>query len=259
MKIIWLSDLHFCADELVLGHDTAARIDAATSYINQHHSDADLCIISGDLVNRGTSGDYQALAQHLSGLGCALYPMAGNHDDRALLRSAFDLPATTMPGFVQYRIDHDDATILCLDTQCAGSDHGEFCTERCQWLEQQLTETAGRPALVFMHHPPFALDLPMQDGDNIRDAEPLLAILGRHHSVAQLFIGHVHRAVCGVARGIPYATMRAVSFQAPAPRPTWSWQQFSPAAEAPNLGVINATDGDINLQYLQFCEHALGT
>ncbi len=258
MKIAWLSDLHFCADEPVLGLDTGARVDAAVAFINQHYADADMCVISGDLVNRGTAVDYQQLALQLRELGCTLYPMAGNHDDRVLLRSTFELPDTAMVDFIQYRIDHPDAVVLCLDTQCAGADHGEFCPVRCQWLERQLAANDGKPVLVFMHHPPMALDLPMQDGDNIRDAQLMLSVLAGCNDSAHLFIGHVHRPVVGVARGMPYATMRAVSFQGPAPRPAWSWQQFSPAAEAPQLGLISTRGADINLQYLQFCEHALG-
>ena len=58
---------------------------------------------------------------------------------------------------------------------------------------------------------------------------------------------------------MPFATMRAVSYQAPAPQPAWTWEQFAPAAEAPNLGVITTAGADVNLQYLQFSDYALGT
>lgn len=47
--------------------------------------------------------------------------------------------------------------------------------------------------------------------------------------------------------------------EAPAPQPEWSLERFQPAAEVPNLGVISQCGGDINLQYLQFCDHAVGT
>ena len=61
MKIIWMSDLHFARAGDVLGHDPRLRLEAAVAHVNRHHADADCCIISGDLVNRGELADYQAL------------------------------------------------------------------------------------------------------------------------------------------------------------------------------------------------------
>lgn len=258
MKLAWLSDLHFSADGDVLGHDTAARVDAAVAFINRYYADVDGCVISGDLANRGSAADYLLLRDLLAPLACPIYPMVGNHDDRAQLREHFVLPPSAMGDFVQYRVDCADAIILCLDTLCVGADGGEFCTAREHWLAEQLCGAAGRPVLVFMHHPPMALGLPMQDADNLADADAMLDLLAACE-FAHLFIGHVHRPICGVVRGVPYATMRAVSFQAPAPRPEWSWENFQPAREAPGLGLISQIGGDVNLQYLQFCDYAVGT
>ena len=259
MKAVWLSDLHFSADNTVAGLDTAKRIDAAVDFVNQYHADADICVITGDLVDRGTRRDYEALHQHLSTLACPLYPLVGNHDDRALLRSTFELPVNGMPDFVQYRIDRPDSILLCLDTQRTGADSGEFCAQREQWLAQQLAVADGKPVLLFMHHPPMVLGLPMQDSANLQNADSLIDLLASHSNIAYLFIGHVHRPICGTFRGMPFATMRAVSYQAPAPQPAWTWEQFAPAAEAPNLGVITTAGADVNLQYLQFSDYALGT
>ncbi len=196
-KIVWLSDLHFLANGDVLGHDPRARLDAAIRHINAHHADADLCVISGDLVNRGTVGDYAALAERLKTLAIPYFPMVGNHDNRDLLRTFLALPDQVMPGFVQYAIPTEDAALICLDTQKTGSGAGAFCQERLDWLDAALTDAADRPVVLFMHHPPASLGLPMQDSENNLDGARLLELLSNHDNLRYMCIGHVHRPVTG--------------------------------------------------------------
>lgn len=258
MKIIWLSDLHFTTTDSVLGHDPRIRLNAAISLINTDHADADFCVISGDLVNRGTIRDYAELAAMLDRLAVPLLPMVGNHDDRALLRQTLPVPTDAMSGFLQYAVTTDSNLVLCLDTQKAGSDAGEFCQARLDWLDTILTSNKHKSAWVFMHHPPMPLGLPMQDQDRMDDGERFLDLLQRHDNIGQLFIGHVHRPITGMIRSIPFATMRSVLYQAPPPTPPWDWSNFAPAQEAPELGVIDITKGSAILQYLQICPFETG-
>jgi len=257
-KVIWMSDLHFVHEGTVLGYNPRVRLRMAIDHINAHHADAEMCIISGDLVNRGTSADYAALAQELERLSVPYYPMVGNHDDRALLRTHLPIPETTQPEFVQYSLETPVADLLCLDTQCVGQDAGESCDRRSDWLRSALRDAGAKPVYIFMHHPPMALGLPMQDLDCMRDGERFLDLISAFQSVRHLFIGHVHRPITGVVRGIPYATMRSVLYQAPPPQPAWDWDSFAPAREAPALGVLSLLEGDVALHYDQFCSFETG-
>lgn len=259
VKLIWLSDPHFVSEGEVLGHDPRVRLQAAVTFINQNHADSSFCVVSGDLVNRGTVEDYAGVAEHLGALQVPFLPMVGNHDNRELLRSALPLPDTSMSSFVQYTVQTPDGLLVCLDTLKAGSDAGAFCAERLSWLHAVLTAAEATPVYLFMHHPPMALGLPMQDTENLEDGEAFLDLVTRHSNVKYLFIGHVHRPITGTVRGIPFATMRSVLYQAPAPAPAWDWNSFSPAKEAPNLGVLTIDELGVNLQYVQFCEHSAGT
>ena len=258
MKVIWLSDLHFVAEGLVGGHDPYVRLTHAVDFINEHHSDADHCVISGDLVDRATPGDYAALAQHLKRLTVPVLPMVGNHDDRDKLQAALRLPGAPLDGFVQYAVKGPKALIVCLDTLTPGSDHGTFCDARLSWLARVLSDTRDRPALVFLHHPPMDLGLPMQDVDRLRDGEAVLELLAECPHVRQLCIGHVHRPITGTARGIPFATMRSVLYQAPPPVPAWDWDSFAPAHEAPALGILTVDGWDVQMHYTQFCAYETG-
>jgi 3',5'-cyclic AMP phosphodiesterase CpdA len=259
LKAIWMSDPHFTAVGEVLGHDPKARLSAAVKHVAEHHPDSAFTIISGDLVNRGTPEDYNVLKPYLDNLPCPYYPMAGNHDDRTLIKRTFDLPPDYMDDFIQYSVPTPEGLILCLDTQKSGSDAGEFCTSRTEWLRDKLEAAQNTPVFIFMHHPPMPLGLPMQDTDRLENGEAFLDLIAHYPNVKHLFIGHVHRPITGTIRGIPYATMRSVLYQAPAPKPDWDWDSFEPAQEAPNLGIITLNNADVCLHYTQFCEYTVGT
>ena len=259
LKAIWMSDPHFTVTGDVLGHDPKVRLSAAIDHINNHHSDSAFCIISGDLVNRGSLEDYTALKQHLNRLCCPYLPMVGNHDDRELLKTTFQLPTDCMEDFIQYSQSTPEGLLIGLDTQKTGSDAGEFCETRSKWLKTVLMNSGDTPVYLFMHHPPLPLGLPMQDVDCMQNGEAFLDMIGAFQSVKQLFIGHVHRPICGTMRGIPYATMRSILYQAPPPQPYWDWESFAPAHEAPNLGVLTIENSDVCLKYTQFCLYDLGT
>lgn len=237
-KLIWLSDLHFSADGMVQGADPRERLFAATEYINHNYSDAEGCVISGDLVNRGTRKDYVALSEALALLRLPVFPLVGNHDNRTLLRSHLPVPNNAHDKFVQYDAQIGNVRILCLDTQKEGFDGGEFCAERAAWLRSKSLNSPKQPVLVFAHHPPLELGLPMQDQDCLRDSAALLSALNEIPQLRYMLFGHVHRSTCGSLDGIPFATMRSLQYQAPPPRPDWTWDMFRPALESPQIGVI---------------------
>ncbi|PJI91391.1 3',5'-cyclic AMP phosphodiesterase CpdA [Yoonia maricola] len=257
-KIIWMSDPHLQAEGTIDGLDPRKRLDAAIAFINAHHADADFAVLTGDLVGDDIAGDYAAIAQHLAVSHIPIHPLMGNNDDRAGFRASLALPETAMPGFVQYRLDMANATYLFLDTHKVGSHAGQFCAARQAWLDDALGKSPGKPAYIFMHHPPLALGLPKQDEIMLEDAAAFLDLMTAHNNVKHLFMGHVHRPTAGTVRGIPFATLGAVSFQAPGPRPAWDWDSFKPAKEAPQLGVLLIEDETVVLQYTQFCEYAVG-
>ncbi|WP_264213191.1 phosphodiesterase [Leisingera thetidis] len=258
MKLIWMSDLHFEAEGLVLGHDPRLRLQAAVDFIAQHHADAAACLITGDLVETGTVLNYRALKGVLDQLPMPVLPMAGNHDDRKALRETLPVPDSAMAGFIQYRADFGALSVLCLDTLIPGRAAGVLCPDRMAWLQAGLEALNGRPAIVALHHPPMKLGLPMQDPDNLKNGDALLELLAGYPNVLHLLAGHVHRPCSGTARGIPFATAKSVLYQAPPPHPAWDWDSFRPAAEAPALTVLEGTAEGLILQHCQFCSSGLG-
>ncbi|KIC49961.1 metallophosphoesterase [Tateyamaria sp. ANG-S1] len=257
-KIIWMSDPHFQTKGTIAGLDPRARLAAAIEHANAHHSDADFVILSGDLVGDDIEGDYTALAEYLGRSELPIHPMMGNNDNRDGFRLRLALPADTMPGFIQFARHTADGIVVCLDTHKVGSHAGQFCDARRDWLDELLRTYSGKDAYIFMHHPAFALGLPKQDEIMLEEGDAFLNLICGHPNVKHLFMGHVHRPTCGTMRGIPFATLGALSFQAPAPRPSWDWDSFKPAREAPQYGVLEISNGNATLQYTQFCDFAFG-
>ena len=257
-KIIWMSDPHFQSSGTIDGLNPRVRLATAIEHVNTHHPDADFAILSGDLVGDDIEGDYTALQTYLGKSKVPIYPMMGNNDERGGMRRHLPLPVNVMPDFIQYTLDTPDGVIICLDTHKVGSDAGQFCQIRQRWLDDILSKTHDRHVYVFMHHPPFALGLPPQDDIMLEEGDAFLDLICSHNNVKHFFMGHVHRATSGSIRGIPFATLGSLAFQAPAPRPIWDWATFDAPKEAPQLGILHIADGNAVLQYMQFCEYDVG-
>lgn len=257
-KIVWMSDPHFQNGGTVDGLNPRERLTAAIDHANTYYPDAKFAILSGDLVGDDIEGDYSAIATYLAKSKLPIYPMMGNNDDRQGFRTHLSVPQSSMSDFIQFAIDTSGGQVICLDTHKVGSHAGQFCAERRDWLDDLLTCSSDQPAYIFMHHPPLALGLPKQDEIMLDESDDFLDLICRHSNVKHLFMGHVHRPTCGTIRGIPFATIGAISFQAPAPRPEWDWDSFSSPKEAPHYAVVDIANGNVTLQYIQFCQHHLG-
>lgn len=94
--------------------------------------------------------------------------MIGNHDDRATFYATRpDLPRDHH-GFAQQVLATSVGPFILTDTTTPEGHHGRYCAQRLSWLDQQLT-TIDTPALLFMHHPPFAVGVRRVDEINLRD------------------------------------------------------------------------------------------
>ena len=58
------------------------RLDACINNIIEHHSDAQLCVITGDITDRGDIRAYHDFREIIQRLPMPCHPLIGNHDDR---------------------------------------------------------------------------------------------------------------------------------------------------------------------------------
>jgi 3',5'-cyclic AMP phosphodiesterase CpdA len=115
---------------LLLGIDPRARLEAAIADINRHHSDAALCLFTGDLADRGEPEAYDALRETLAALQIPYRLTIGNHDDRDHFLNAFPDAPRDENGFVQTVLATDGGRVILIYTNDPGRHTGDFCARR---------------------------------------------------------------------------------------------------------------------------------
>jgi 3',5'-cyclic AMP phosphodiesterase CpdA len=205
ITVAQISDLHVKrAGTLAYGKvDTAAALARCVDELNRLDPAPDLVVISGDLADTPLADEYEHLATLLAPLTLPFAAIPGNHDDRALLRAAFP-NQTYAPSGAALNMAHAVGEIdaVLIDSSVPGAAHGELDAATLAWLEATLAASATRPALVFLHHPPFLTGITHMDVQNLRNAADLGTILRRHPRARLVAAGHIHRAVVTTFAGI---------------------------------------------------------
>jgi 3',5'-cyclic AMP phosphodiesterase CpdA len=204
--IAQISDLHIKPPgSLAYGRvDTAAALGRCVAALNEFVPQPDLVVISGDLADTPTAEEYEYLKRVLKPLKAPFAGIPGNHDSRDMMRAAFPLvPYASASAPLNQRIEIRGLDLVLLDSSVHGKPHGELEAPTLQWLEATLASAPDRPALVFLHHPPFKTGIWHMDRQNLLNAGELADIVRRHPRVQRIAAGHVHRATLTMFAGIP--------------------------------------------------------
>lgn len=213
MIVAQLTDLHVCVPgTLAYGRvDTLGYLRRAVDRLNAMRPRIDAVVVSGDLVDHGTSREYAVVRPELDRLAMPWWPVPGNHDGDAF----WQVFADRLPGALTHvgcRVEHGGLPIVLLDTRVPDASHGALSDARIDWLDAAL---APEPALLVMHHPPFDTGIEHMDRIGLRGRERLLPLLRCHRPLAVL-CGHVHRTIHtvleGVAASIGPSPAHAVAF-----------------------------------------------
>lgn len=197
--IAQISDLHIKPPgELAYGHvDTAAALVRCIRELNRLAPRPDLVVITGDLVDAPLPAAYDHLVSLLAKLELPFAAIPGNHDGRELFRAAFPEQGYAPTGTALNLMRTVGAVdVVLLDSVVPGAAHGDLDAATLGWLDTALAASAEpqRPALIFLHHPPFATGIGHMDAQNLRNAADLAAIVRRHKRARLVAAGHVHRA-----------------------------------------------------------------
>lgn len=175
--------------------DTAAALARCVKELNRFTPRPDLVVISGDLVDAPSPSAYQHLLQLLAPLEIPFAAVPGNHDDRDLMRAALPGGYAHQSGALNSLRALGAVDVVLIDSVTPGRDYGTLEHETLAWLETVLAAAPRRPALLFLHHPPFVTGIEHMDVQNLRNAGELAAIVQRHRRARLVAAGHVHRAV----------------------------------------------------------------
>ncbi|SEA33891.1 phosphodiesterase [Paraburkholderia sartisoli] len=199
MLIAQISDLHIKSPGALAYRrvDTAAALQRCIARLNALVPRPDVVLMTGDLVDQGSVGQYRHLKSLLAALEIPYYLLLGNHDGRAEIREVFPERAELFEGgeFVQYAADIGPLRFIALDSLQPGESAGQLCDARLSWLAAQLDAARERPVIVALHHPPFECGIGHMDRARLDPpaATRLATLIAQHPNVERVICGHVHR------------------------------------------------------------------
>jgi Icc protein len=196
--IAQLSDPHIRPDGVLYQGvtDSNGAFAQAIEHILSLDRRPDILLLTGDLVDTGQPGEYDALRAILDGLPMPLLVIPGNHDDRGNLRKAFS-DHTYLPrqGPLHYCVDDYPVRIIGLDSTVPGLHHGHIDTAGLEWLGATLSENPTKPTLLMLHHPPFSCGIPYMDEYRYFDGDAMGAVVKQFDNIEIVLCGHVHRSM----------------------------------------------------------------
>lgn len=194
MRIIQLSDSHLSSAKPA----RAAELDACISFINNLKSPPDAVVHTGDVAHDGLVEEYRTAKLILDKLTTPYFVLPGNRDNRREMSEVFADGRHIQPGmsFLQYAVEDFSVRMIMVDTMSATSNKGQLCEYRLAHIRQMLSSEPSRPAVLFLHHPPFTVNVgpEPQNFATWSEAEALMAEIKRHKHVLGIFCGHVHRS-----------------------------------------------------------------
>lgn len=210
MRIIQLSDSHLSGAKPA----RAAELKACIEHINMMQPQPDVVVHTGDIAHDGLVEEYTIAHRLLNGLSAPYFVLAGNRDNRRNLIKVFADGHHIRPDmdFVQYAIEDFAVRLIMVDTVSTRSNKGRLCEARLKHIEHMLTIDASRPAVLFLHHPPFKVGVgpEPQNFEAWSEAEALTTELKRHDHVRGLYCGHVHRAFETFVGKVPAGVVSSV-------------------------------------------------
>ena len=159
-----------------------------------HHVDsawqADLALVTGDVVQDDTREAYEHFCRLLSQLRLPVYCLPGNHDVRPLMREVLSRHAF---GYCE-TIDSGSWRVACIDSCETGAAAGCVSPDELRRLASLLREAPAEHALVALHHPPVPVGTAWLDDVGLQNGEEFLATVTVCERVRVALFGHVHQA-----------------------------------------------------------------
>lgn len=238
-----LSDLHIGGDEN--GMDPIPRLEAVIEAVRSLPNRPDAVLVSGDLTDDGAEAGYRVARELLERLDVPLHVIPGNHDDRARLREAFDLPGAGDER-INYSVAVGDLRIVAFDSIVPGQDPGDFPPEQLRWLDEALGAEPEAPTLLALHHTPLTTGIPEWDEINLLapQREALAEVVARHPQLRAIVGGHLHRVAVSTLAGCPVLCAPSTYWQV---RPNFERDEVH-TLDSPGFAIHALRDGELSSQ-----------
>lgn len=211
LKLIQVTDLHLQADPAakMQGAVIEQRWQTVLDHIQMHHGDADLLVLTGDLVHHSGPVAYQRLVKQLNQFKIPAVWLPGNHDDPKQMRqygtAALNRKIIDLAG---WRLVLLDST-----AHADGVGGGSLAQSELDFLQDTLNNSEDAHLMVLVHHNPIHLGSGWQDPISLGNADAFWRCLSMSQAVRCVLFGHVHQAWDLSEQGIRLFSSPAVAPQ----------------------------------------------
>lgn len=154
-------------------------------------------VVTGDVSDDGSAQSYEIFSELIDSLEMPLFVIPGNHDCRETMRAHFfassDKADSERLNWVHY---FDDLQLIGLDTIVPRSGGGLIDNQTVEFLTNALS-ASDLPALIALHHPPFASGVNFMDAITLRGSDKLEQVLNAANKEVRLICGHLHTLSVG--------------------------------------------------------------
>jgi len=186
-RLVQISDLHLpaVAGEGYRGVDGEAQLARVLARILAQGR-CDALLLSGDNVHHGDAAAYRRLVARLEATALPWDWIPGNHDDPRLMAAlrSWSAPKVVPPGWQLLLLDSTD--------NADGYGAGSLTFESLSRLAAAATDP--RPALVVLHHNPFATGSRWQDAIRLQNEERFWRLAADLAAGSLVLCGHLHQA-----------------------------------------------------------------
>jgi 3',5'-cyclic-AMP phosphodiesterase len=208
--LIQITDLHI-GDERIATHDVLA---GALDAVEESGLRPDALVLTGDLADHGAAAEYARVRELVDPvaerMGAPVVYVAGNHDDRAALRSHL-LGSEPSDAPLDHVVRLGDLRIVVLDSTVPGRTYGELRPAQLEWLRAELAEPAPAGTVLALHHPPLPSPFALVAAMELQNRAGLAAAVGGS-DVRIVLAGHTHVVSAGAVAGIPVWTGGAAAY-----------------------------------------------
>lgn len=202
IKIVQITDTHIIDDGAPSfnDYDTSASLNNVIQEIRLKETDADLILLTGDLVHEPTDSAYQKLADHLSVITTPLYCLPGNHDDPK--KMDYVMGANGFDMSKQIRIG--DWLIILLNTHLSGEHAGELNQEELEFLAKSLNANQECYCLIALHHHPVSINSTWMDAMSLINPDDFFNVIDGYKQIKAIFWGHIHQEFKTERNGVSF-------------------------------------------------------
>ena len=199
LTVLQITDSHLRKEPegTLLGMNTRNSLDAILDLISENKEQPDLVLATGDIAQDASPEAYHCFEQKMLAFNCPIIWLAGNHDDRDVIRSSVSNKSTLLKTVIEKQWK-----LIFLDSTVKGKVYGELPAEELVYLRQELEKDQEKHVMICFHHHPVKIDCQWLDTIGLRNANELFELIDQFDHIKLVLWGHIHQEFDQVREGI---------------------------------------------------------